>query len=144
MKRRGIVAVLAAVTVAAGLAAGLAGVLAGGAAVASGSGTARAQPPPSSLSWHAPVRADGTGLGDVVAVSCPAPSFCAAFDSAGYWATWHGSTWTAPVTMVSVSSAFNPAVLDATCVTPTFCVAVGEGIWVDSRGTETTVARTPE
>jgi hypothetical protein len=144
MKGRRIAAVLAAVTVAAGLAAGLAGVLVGGAAGASGSGTARTQPPPSSLSWHAPVRADGTGLGDVVAVSCPAPSFCAAFDSAGYWATWHGSTWTAPVNMVSVSSAANPAVLAATCVTPTFCVAVGEGIWVDSGGTVTASQQEPE
>jgi hypothetical protein len=144
MKGRAIVAVLAAVTVTAGLAAGLAGVLAGGAAVASGPGTARAVPPPSSLSWHAPVRADGTGLGDVVAVSCPAPSFCAAFDSAGYWVKWDGSKWTAPVNLVSVSSVDNPAVLDATCVTPTFCVAVGEGIWVDSGGKVTTSQQAPE
>jgi len=135
---QGILAVVAAA------AAGLAGVVAGCTGVASGAGTARAEPPPSSLTWHAPVRADGTGLGNVVAVSCPAPSFCAAFDAQGYQATWHGSGWTAPVKIVNLSSFYRPAVSTATCATPAFCVAVGQGIWVESGGTVTASQLEPE
>lgn len=60
---RGIVAVRAAVTVAAGLAGILAGCTTAGSVAGSVASTARAEPPPSSLTWHAPVRADGTRAG---------------------------------------------------------------------------------
>jgi hypothetical protein len=130
----GILAVLAALTVTAGLALVLA---AGGAAAgpAPRGDTAAANPPASSLTWHAPVPVDGTGVGSVVAVSCTGPSYCAAFDNAGYQAAWRGSAWTAPASIVPGTS--NYGVVSATCAMPGFCVAVGTAIWVRAGGTVT-------
>jgi hypothetical protein len=122
---RGILAVLTAITVAAGLAV----VLTGSAAPA---GAAVAKLPPPSLTWHSPVRADGTGLGNVVAVSCPARSFCAEFDNGGSRATWNGTKWTAAVPVVPPAPGY--FVNSGTCATPAFCVAVGSAIWVESGG----------
>lgn len=128
---RGILVVLTAVTVTAGLAAVI------GEAAASAAGR-EAQPPPSSLTWHAPVRVDGTGPGNVEAVSCASPSYCASFDDAGYQATWHGSKWTAPVKVLPLGT--NDGVRSASCPAAGFCVAAGGSLWVESGGTVTRFA----
>jgi hypothetical protein len=125
---QGILAVLTAITVTAGLAVVLTGSAAPAAATV-------AKLPPSSLTWHAPVQVDGTGLGEAVAVTCPAPSFCASFDSAGYRATWNGSKWTAPVRILPPMPPGSDYDADGgTCASTTFCVVVGTAIWVESGG----------
>jgi len=125
---RGVLAIVAALAVAIGLAA----VVAEGAGAAGPAPGARvvAAKPPSSLTWHAPVSVTGAGIGpgSVVAVSCPAPSYCAAFDFDGYQATWHGSGWTAPVKIAAY--AVGSYIDGATCAAPGFCLALGTAIWI--------------
>ncbi len=88
--------------------------------VADVSGYLLAQP---ALRWTPPVAVDPvTGYGNLVSVSCPAATFCAAVDLSGNVTMWDGSKWSAP-TPLAVGAALLSAV---SCASVTTCMAVDE------------------
>jgi hypothetical protein len=74
-------------------------------------------------------------------VSCVTSDFCMSVgpialegEGAGFAQTWNGSTWSAPLTLPSIPSATATDLSSVSCVTTSFCIAVG----VVTSGTSTT------
>jgi hypothetical protein len=59
----------------------------------------------------------------VAAVSCPSPSFCAAFDVFGQAVTWDGKQWSAP----SLADGASGNVTGLSCASTTSCLMVDQG-----------------
>ena len=89
--------------------------------------------------WSAPKSIDSTG--QVVSVSCPSATFCAAVDthalvsgSEGRALTFNGSTWSAPATVDS-----SVGLSSVSCPSASFCVAVdGNGDFLTYSGSSWT------
>ena len=76
----------------------------------------------SATSWSAGTLID-PARGDLWAVSCPTPSFCAAVDWNGNVLTYNGSSWSTP-DRIDQSVARLRALVSVSCPTPSFCAAV--------------------
>ncbi len=86
--------------------------------------------------WSAPVKIDaGPALGSLRAISCPASSFCAAVDDGGSYLTFDGTSWDAPAKAGAEVEGYGGGI---SCVSKTFCAAIGGSAATTYNGTEWT------
>ena len=83
--------------------------------------TITVSPPTSPMTWSAPQSIDP---GFALSVSCPSPSFCAAWDWSGRALTWNGSAWSAPQTIDPGLSLTDQLEVPISCASPSFCAAI--------------------
>ena len=85
-------------------------------------------------SWSAPVPIDFTG-DELLAVSCPSVSFCAAVDGGGNAMTYDGRSWSTTTCIAAACSNATGSLDAVSCSSATFCVTTDGENAITYRGT---------
>ena len=133
MRRRAILALIAACLVTAG-----SGLAASGARAVTGAARASAAVPAGPLAWSGWKQVDGDGDPPFGPVTCLSATRCFTFDMDGEMVSWNGKTWSRPAeTRLSAAVAWD----QSSCPPSTFCMFVGGDAAVAySHGTLATTA----
>ena len=92
--------------------------------------------------WSTPRQIDPAGQLD--AVSCPTTAFCMAADAYGDVMTWPGSTWSAPVKVVTTPVEYPGDGTSLACPSDQYCmILTGDGDYATYQGDDPTAGVAP-